>query len=95
MWCYILHIESAICVLLHGGELVLQKQALPKLKPKSSSLATKSSRGNQSGSPDRVKSVLELLSCTWQTKKHIKKRCEMKIEGKIHNRMSGAAPNNM
>ena len=49
--------------MLQGAELLLQKQALPKLKPKVSSLATKSSRGNQSGSPDRVKSVLELLSC--------------------------------
>ena len=57
----------AICM-LHGRELVLQKQALPKLKPKSSSLATKSSRGNQSGSPDRVKSVLELLSCRGRPK---------------------------
>ena len=51
------------CLPIQGGELVLQKQARPKLKPKSSSLATKSSRGNQSGSPERVKSVLELLSC--------------------------------
>ena len=56
--------------LLHGTVLLLQKQALPKLKPKRSSRATKSSRGNHSGSPDRVKSVLELLSC----------RAEIKVE---------------
>ena len=56
-------VVSKFSQLLHGTVLLLQKQALPKLNPNVSSSDTKSSSGNQSGSPERVKSVLELLSC--------------------------------
>lgn len=59
-----------VCCLLHIVVLVSQKHALPKVKPNLSSWATKSSNGNHSGSPDRVKSVLELLS--WNCKQNDK-----------------------